>query len=352
MKILISGNLGYIGPLVTRRLRSNYPNAKIFGFDTEYFKHILPLSNPAQYSQSIYRQYYGDVRKFNNHFLEGINHIVYLAAISDDPMGKEFENVTKSINCDSATQIAKQAKSHGVSSFVYASSCSIYGFAENVLRTETSETNPLTAYAKSKLETEKILAPIADSAFTVTCLRFATACGFSPRLRLDLVLNDFVANALSTGEIHILSNGKPWRPLIHVEDMARAIDWAIFRTGNNGGTFLSVNTGSNDWNYQVKELADGIKRIITDVEIKINKSAKFDKRSYKVDFSLFNSLATKYKPKMNLEDAIKDLISGLRSINFNDQNFRSSKFIRLNVLREHINNGRLNKDLFWTQPQN
>ena len=319
----------------------------IVGFDTEYFKHILSLSNPAQFSRSICRQYYGDVRKFNNHFLEGINHIVYLAAISNDPMGNEFESVTKDVNYKSALKIAKVAKDLGVSNYVFASSCSVYGFAEDGMRTESSDLNPLTAYAKSKINAEKDLEDIANQVFNVTCLRFATACGFSSRLRLDLVLNDFVASTVTRGKIEILSDGTPWRPLIHVKDMARAMSWAINRIGSNGGNFLAVNAGSNDWNYQIKELAEGVKQVLPQVFIEINEKAAPDKRSYKVDFSLFADLAPDFCPIVSLEEAVRGLVLGLKEINFNDSNFRESQLLRLNILRDHINSNRLNKNLEW-----
>ena len=138
----------------------------------------------------------------------------------------------------------------------------MYGSAEDSARTEKSPLNPLTAYAKSKVFTERDLEPLADRGFKVTCLRFSTACGWSDRLRLDLVLNDFVAGAVASKRITILSDGTPWRPLINVKDMARAIDWAISRDVANGGEFLAVNVGSDEWNYQVKDLAEAVAKVI------------------------------------------------------------------------------------------
>src|SRR5207253_4967291 len=145
---------------------------------------------------------------------------------------------------------------------------------------------PLTAYARSKVGCEQGLAPLADARFKITCLRFATACGMSDRLRLDLVVNDFVASAVASKKITILSDGTPWRPLIHVRDMARAIDWAFGRKPEAGGNFLVVNTGSDSWNYQVRNLAEAVSEIIPGIEVSINKAAPPDKRSYKVDFAL------------------------------------------------------------------
>ena len=293
------------------------------------------------------KQYYGDVRNFPNEIIKDIDSIIYLAAISNDPMGNEFEKVTKDVNYSSAVKIAEIAKKEGVRNYVFASSCSVYGFADDGMRTEKSDLNPLTAYAKSKINAEKDLELLADSNLNVTCLRFATACGFSPRLRLDLVLNDFVASAVTNGKIEILSDGTPWRPLIHVKDMARAIDWAINRNSSNGDYFLALNAGSNNWNYQIKELAEGVKKVLPNVDIDVNKAAVPDNRSYKVDFSLFNQLAPDFFPIVSLEDAVKDLVEGLEKIKFNDTNFRESNLLRLNILRDHINSKRLNDNLEW-----
>jgi nucleoside-diphosphate-sugar epimerase len=205
----------------------------------------------------------------------------------------------------------------------------------------------LTAYAKSKVFTEKDLKPLADSNFNVTILRFGTACGMSERLRLDLVLNDFAACAVSTGKITILSDGTPWRPLIHIHDMVRAIDWAIIRDASVGGEYLVVNVGSDEWNYQVKDLAEAVAAVLPGVEISINKEAQPDKRSYQVDFSLYRKLAPDHQPVIGLEEAILDLRDGLQAMNFSDPEFRDSTLIRLKVLNDLRSKGILNDNLEW-----
>lgn len=219
----------------------------------------------------------------------------------------------------------------------------MYGFADTAPRTETSETNPLTAYAKSKVFAEKGLQPLADSNFQITCLRFATACGYSDRLRLDLVLNDFVASAIADKKITILSDGTPWRPLIHIKDMARAMDWAIQR--KEGGDFLIINTGSNEWNYQVKELATAVQQLFGDVDVSINANAQPDKRSYKVSFDLYKKLAPAHQPQVSLTNAVEDLKTGLLRIDFNDSNFRQSDLIRLKTIQKLIDNKIIDQNL-------
>jgi nucleoside-diphosphate-sugar epimerase len=225
----------------------------------------------------------------------------------------------------------------------------VYGAAGEIPKHEKSELNPQTAYAKSKIDCELGLEELADDKFIITALRFATACGFSPRLRLDLVLNDFVASGFLNHKIEILSDGSPLRPLIHVKDMARAIEWASTRKNANGDNFLVVNAGSNEWNYQIKELANKVKEIIGNVEVSINPNAVSDTRSYKVDFSLFNELAANYTPKISLDDAVNDLLNGLKAMKFKDANFRNSHLIRLKTLTNLIDLNMINNNLNWKQ---
>jgi nucleoside-diphosphate-sugar epimerase len=342
MRILIIGNLGYLGPVVIKHLKSEYPNSFIAGFDVGYF--IQNYTAIGLVGDSfVDQQYFGDVRNFDESILRGFDIVVYLAAISNDPMGNVYEKPTMDINYYAAIDIAKKAKKEAVRAFVFASSCSVYGFADTTPRKENSELNPLTAYAKSKVYAEKDLEELAGDYFKITCLRFATACGFSDRLRLDLVLNDFVASAIVDKKITILSNGEPWRPLIHVLDMARAIDWAANRT--NGNSFLIVNAGSNIWNYQVKELAYAVQEAFEGIEININFNAQPDKRSYKVCFDLFEELAPNHTPKVTLDKAIEGLKNGLRSINFNDSNFRQSGLIRLKTIQELVNKSYIDYNL-------
>jgi len=345
---LITGNMGYIGPAVGERLRSRWPDAQLLGYDAGYFAHCL-TGSPRLPECGLDRQYFGDVRTFPQDLLSGVDAVVYLAAISNDPMGAVFETVTLDINCQAAIRLARSAKDAGVKSFVFASSCSVYGFADAEPRHEGSALDPLTAYARSKVTAERELAPLADQDFLVTCLRFATACGMSDRLRLDLVLNDFVASAVAARKINILSNGTPWRPLIHIRDMARAIEWAIGRREDQGGACLVVNAGSDRWNYQVKALAEAVAGLIPGIEVSINKAAPPDRRSYKVDFGLFRTLAPDHQPEYDLERTIQELKSGLEAMRFQDPDFRSSQLVRLNTLSRLRKEGLLTEDLRWTR---
>lgn len=342
--------MGYVGPRVMARLRVSLPQAVLVGFDTGYFAHCL-TGAAALPETCIAQQYFGDMRAIDPAALEGVDAVVHLAAISNDPMGNTYERVTEEINYESSARLARLACEAGVRRFVFASSCSMYGFAEGGPRKETDSLNPLTAYARSKVATEKALGELANENFVVTSLRFATACGMSERLRLDLVLNDFVAGAVALRQITILSDGTPWRPLIHVDDMARAIGWAVERELSNGGAFVAVNAGSDEWNYQVKDLAHAVAQVLPDVNVSINKNAQPDKRSYQVDFTLFRKLAPNHQPQVDLVSAIRGLKEGLEAMGFADGNFRNSQFMRLKVLTHLRERGILDEQLRWSQPR-
>jgi nucleoside-diphosphate-sugar epimerase len=346
MKILVTGNMGYVGPLVLSRLRESHPHATLIGYDMGYFAHCMTGALRFPESRADL-QYFGDIRCVPEKIFQGVHAIVHLCAISNDPMGATFEAVTLDINHKASVDFAGKAKRAGVKNFVFASSCSVYGFAEGGPRREEDALNPLTAYAKSKVQTERDLASLASENFTATCLRFATACGMSDRLRLDLVLNDFVASALVSKRINILSDGTPWRPLIHVKDMARAVDWAVQRDHRNGGSFLAINVGSDAWNYQVKDLAAAVEHIVPNVEVLINKDAQPDKRSYRVNFDKFSKLAQGFLPVVDLQSAVRDLRDGLMAMKFHDPEFRVGELIRLVTLKRLRESGQLTDELVW-----
>lgn len=345
MKILIVGNMGYVGAALVRELAVRHPDATLHGYDNAYFAHCLTGAEllPERY---LDQQFLGDVRNIPAGFFVGYTAVIQLAAISNDPMGDRFAAVTDDVNHQATLKMAQAAAQAGVENFVFASSCSIYGVALGAPRCEEDPVAPVTAYARSKIAAENALASI-DGDMVVTSLRFATACGMSERLRLDLVLNDFVACALSQRHITVLSDGTPWRPLIDVADMARAIDWAVQRKPENGGRLLKINTGSNARNHQVRDLATAVAQAIPGTTLSINTQAPADSRSYQVDFSLFATLAPNHQPQMTLQDSIVGLVNGLKSMAFSDAQFRASHYMRLHALQAHITSGRLSENLRW-----
>ena len=354
MRVVITGNQGYVGPVLVRHLRRVLgPAAEIVGVDMGFFAHCItqPLSEQLPEIE-LSTQHYSDARTIDAELLRGADAVVHLAAISNDPMGNKFETVTDAINHRSSVNLARAAASVGVKTFVFASSCSVYGFSSDGRpRRETDTLNPLTAYARSKIASEESLQQTDLGGMQVRCFRFATACGMSPRLRLDLVLNDFVACAVATKEISVLSDGSPWRPLIDVRDMARAIEWAITSPANSE-RFVAVNVGSDVWNYQVRDLAQAVADAVPGTKVSINANAPPDKRSYRVDFALWRDLAPDHQPKVSLESSIAGLRDGLQAIGFADTDFRNSRLIRLKVLDELLANGTMDMNLsYQASPQ-
>lgn len=348
MRILVTGNMGYLGPVVVEHLRERRPEAHLAGLDTGFFAHCL-TGTAVLPEHRLDCQWFGDVRRPPAGCLDAIDAVVHLAGVSNDPIGTTYEEATLDVNHRATVELARAAREAGARAFVFASSCSVYGLAEEGLRTEESETGPLTAYARSKLLAEEGLAGLADDDFPVTSLRFATACGMSDRLRLDLVLNDFVAGAYAFREITLLSDGTPWRPLIHVRDMARAIDWALDRPADHGGAFLALNAGSNDWNFQIRRLAEAVAEIVPGVAVGVREDAAPDARSYRVGFGRFRELAPDHQPEVGLDEAIEDLAAGLERMGFDDPDFRDSPLMRLRVLDDLRRAGLVTETLEWAQ---
>lgn len=345
--ILITGNLGYVGPSVVTQLRASYPDARIVGLDAGFFAHCLTGAR-ALPERHLDGQILADVRRPPPEALEDVDTIVHLAAISNDPIGNLYEDATREINFDASVELAREAAAAGVSRFVFASSCSVYGASGADARDERSAVAPLTAYATSKVDAETELAELATPELSVTCLRFATACGMSDRLRLDLVLNDFVASALTTGAIELLSDGSAWRPLIHVDDMARAATWAAARPRSVGGDFLCVNVGSSAWNVRIRELAEAVQQELPGVELAFAEGAAPDSRSYRVDFSAFSALAPEQlQPRVGIEEAVRGLREGLERMGFADTRFRDGPLMRLHTLSRLRDEGLLDAELRW-----
>jgi len=289
MKVLVTGNLGYIGPVLGRFLKEFFVSSTLTGLDSGLFSGCT--TSLSRIGDTYYDcQLFKDVRDVGVGDLAGIDAVVHLAAVSNDPIGKNFEGATFEINLEASCAIARLCLKAGVGRFIFASSCSMYGVAGDHPKIEADKTSPLTAYAKSKIGVEeRVRRELADGDIDVTFLRFATACGASDRLRLDLVLNDFVASAYKYNAISILSDGSPWRPLIDVSDMSKAIAWALIKPSS--GTPLSINIGSNEWNFQVGQLAEIVCTRIPGTKVHINLDTPPDKRSYRVNFDLYKKLA-------------------------------------------------------------
>ncbi len=344
MNILITGNLGYVGSVAVPFLKREVGACNLIGLDVGFFgSSSHPLCPPAE--RFLSHQIYRDIRDIDLADLQGIDAVIHLAAISNDPMGKQFEQATEAINLNASMRLYEWAARSGVKRFIFASSCSMYGSAEGSERTEESELSPLTAYARSKVAFERFLGSNVTPGLTVTALRFATACGFSPRLRLDLVLNDFVAAAVRTGVIRVQSDGTPWRPLIDVEDMARALAWGLLRDPAELGPHVSYNAGALGCNYQIIDLANAVAAKVSGARVEVNPMGSPDLRSYRVDFHRFHQSAGRFQPQVSLSQSIDRLIEGISS--WDRANQQQDYYFRLKTLNHWQQSGSLDASISW-----
>ena len=278
MNVLITGNGGYIGSLMAEKLVESGYN--VTGLDTLYYKDCNFYESNCEIKQIV-----KDVREISKDDLKGIDAVIHLAALSNDPTGALNPNLTDEINHLASVNIAKCAKAMDIERFLFSSSCSMYGIAQsNEMLTEESPFNPVTAYARSKVETEIDISKMATNSFAPVFLRNGTAYGIAPRLRMDLVLNNLVGWAFTTGKVNIMSDGTPWRPIIHIEDITNAFIAALeapLDVVNN----QAFNVGKNSENYQIKDMAEMVKKIVPDSEISYSNEGESDSRTYKVDFS-------------------------------------------------------------------
>lgn len=338
MNVLVTGDRGYIGSsLIPLLIKNGY---KVLGLDTVFFKAEVNPSS-AQYARKT-----KDIRKISEDDLKGVDAVVHLSALSNDPMGEIDPNLTSEINSKASTRLAKLAKKVGIKRFLFSSSCSIYGIAKNGYVDEKSPVNPLTAYAKSKIDTERELLKLADSSFCVGIMRNATVYGFSPKFRNDLVVNNLVTTALAYGEIRIMSDGTPWRPLIDVRDLGR-IFIEFLKVDQKKINGKIINIGFDENNFQVKDIASVVQKYIPNCKVVYTGEYGKDTRSYRVSFDKFKSIFPHVKQEWTLDRSIKDMIRNLRKINFGRKDFESGEFSRLKVLKNLSLSKAVTADLYW-----
>lgn len=344
MNILITGNQGYVGSILVPFLRRNCPGIRIVGYDTGFFASNLSkkLGNP---DSSLDWNLWGDIRDVSPVFFEGFDAVVHLASLSDDSMGTDFSGPMTDVNARATARLAGLARSSGVKKFIFASSCSLYGVEGDEPKNERSQPELLTDYTRSKFMAEQELLRISDRLFQVYPLRLAAACGGSPRMRLDLILNNFVTSALKTGKIQVEGDGSRWCPLIHTHDIARAILWALLDT-QIGGNF-PVNVGSDKNTLQTRAIADEVAKQ-TGAVVTMEQGAQPDKRSCKVDFALFAEIAPQFTPLLGLEEMVRETISVVSAIDNVSENFvNDPNFNRHAQLQELVSSGKLDESLRW-----
>ena len=342
MRILITGHCGYIGPILTKLCHDK--NHEVVGLDTNYFKDLF---NSIDKKYIPDKEIKSDIRDIKKEFFENIDGVIHLAALSNDPLGNVAAKQTISINTMGTLLCAEMAKKAGVKRFAFASSCSIYGaqFDNTIPLNEDSNVAPVSAYAISKVNAENELLKLKSENFFPIMLRNATAYGVSPRMRLDLVLGNLMAIGYSTGTIKVMSDGTPWRPLIHIEDISRAALASI--SPENDNDFSVYNIGSKNCNYTVKEIAEIVKTQLPNCKINITGENGSDPRSYKVDFSRALDHLKGYEPQWDLEKGAIETKNWLEN-NFNlNDNILNNKYIRLLHLQKLINEKRINNDFRW-----
>lgn len=343
-KILVTGYNGFIGTLLMKLLKLQ--SYKIVGLDTNYYGPECALF-PADTEKGI-TIIKRDTREATERDLEDVYAVCHLAALSNDPLGKINPDLTYDINYKASIRLAQLCKKMGVPKFIYSSSCSLYGKAGDDALSETAEFSPITAYAKSKVMSEQELLPMGDKNFCVTCLRNATAYGLSPKLRLDLVVNDLVGWAVVTKQIKIMSDGTPWRPLVHAEDIARAFIAVIeapFPTVNK----QAFNVGMDSENFRVKEVAQMVGEIIPGCEIVITGEHGADSRSYRVDFGKIKKALPNFKPQWNLKKGIEQVYEGYLKYKMDEEKFNGRYFVRLRQIQYLMDNGLIDSNLYWTK---
>jgi nucleoside-diphosphate-sugar epimerase len=320
--VLVTGHRGYIGVhLVDVLQRAGH---SVTGCDSGLFDGCA--WEPFAAADVELRK---DVRELELDDVRGHDCVMHLAAISNDPMGDVDPELTLSVNRDASVRLAELAKEAGVPRFLFAGSCSVYGQATDHDVVESDPLNPLTAYARSKIEVEEAVRPLAEETFTPLFLRNATAYGASPMLRIDLVVNNLLACAHALGEIRIMSDGTPWRPLIHCRDIARAF-LAFADADVPGGT--AVNVGGNDENYQVREIAELVQKLVPHAQIEFTGEAGNDPRSYRVSFDLLSRLVPSFRLEYTLRQGMAELHEKLREHEFSREDWDGDRFVRLRRL--------------------
>lgn len=340
MRILVTGNLGYIGSVLTPELaRAGHD---VIGFDAGFFRACL-LGDAEPPALQVRK----DIRDVGEADLEGVEAVVHLAGLSNDPLGEFAPQLTDTINRDATIRLAKLAESRGVSRFVYASSQSMYGVSstDDELDEDASEKNPLTAYARTKWEAELAIKELASPRFVVVCMRPSTVFGASPRLRCDIVYNNLVACAFTTGRIEIKSDGTPWRPVVHVRDVCAAFIAGLMAPASlvNG---RSYNVGIPNGNFTVRQLAEAAQRAVPGSTLTFTGEHGSDSRTYRVSFRrILTELSGWYAPEWDLDRGGAELVTFFRESGFNHHDFRGLRTIRLEQLKHLVATGVLDGQL-------
>lgn len=343
MKVLVTGSRGYIGSILVPMLLQK--GCEVVGLDTDLYRRCT-FDGEVPHIRTIVT----DIRSVEKEELAGFEAVIHMAGLSNDPLGDYRPQLTEDINAKAAVRLAEMAKAMGIKRFLFASSCSVYGAAGDAFLNEEAEFNPVTPYGLSKARVESALSKMADSDFSPTFIRASTAYGVSPRIRFDLVTNNLTAWAYATGGVYLKSDGSPWRPIVHIEDIARAY-LAALAVGREAVHNQAFNVGTTTENYQIRDIAEIVSEVVPGCKVEYAPDAGPDKRCYRVDCNKIARVLRDFKPQWTLRRGVEELYGAYDRVGLTPIEFEGPKFNRIAHVKDLIDKGLLDDNLKWTGHQ-